>query len=132
MTLKLVVLYDIAPVFLFLQPFVSDMETTQDIIKTGEVIRILRIASGFSTSELAKKATVSVPLLSLIEKGERTPSMALLKKISTALQIPMSSFILLLSDTDDVNSDDPHANKIAETVLELAKMETQLRTLINR
>jgi transcriptional regulator with XRE-family HTH domain len=105
---------------------------TKNIVKTGEVIRILRMASGFSISELAKKAAVSIPLLSLIEKGERTPSMALLKKISTVLQIPMSSLILLLSDADDVNSDDPHANKIVETVQELAKIEEQLRTLINR
>ena len=59
------------------------MEPAQDIIKTGEVIRILRVASGLSTSELVKKATVSVPLLSLVEKGERAPSMVLLKKIAT-------------------------------------------------
>ena len=105
---------------------------TKNIVKTGEVIRILRMASGVSISELAKKAAVSVPLLSLIEKGERTPSMALLKKFSTILQIPMSSLILLLSDTDDVSSDDPFANEIVETVQELARMEDQLRTLINR
>jgi len=108
------------------------MGMTKNIVKTGEVIRILRMASGVSISELAKKAAVSVPLLSLIEKGERTPSMALLKKFSTILQIPMSSLILLLSDTDDVSSDDPFANEIVETVQELARMEDQLRTLINR
>lgn len=104
------------------------MEATE----TGEVIRILRMASGFSISELAKKSAVSVPLLSLIEKGERTPSMTLLKKLSIALHIPLSSFILLLSDTDDVSSDDPHVNQIVETVQGLAKMEHQLRTLISR
>jgi len=103
-----------------------------DAVETGEVIRILRMASGFSISELAKKSAVSVPLLSLIEKGERTPSMALLKKISIALQIPLSSLILLISDTDDVSSDDPHANQIVETVQGLAKMEEKLRTLIKR
>jgi transcriptional regulator with XRE-family HTH domain len=108
------------------------MEITENTVKAGEVIRILRMASGFSLSELAKKAAVSVPLLSLIEKGERTPSMELLKKISTVLQIPVSSLILLLSDTDDVNSDDPYVNQIVETVQGLAKMEDQLRVLINR
>jgi transcriptional regulator with XRE-family HTH domain len=108
------------------------MEITENTIKPGEVIRILRMASGFSISELAKKATVSVPLLSLIEKGERTPSMELLKKISTVLRIPLSSLILLLSDTDDVNSDDPYVNQIVETVQKLTKMEDHLRALINR
>jgi len=108
------------------------MEVTKNAVKTGEVIRILRMASGFSISELAKQAAISIPLLSLIEKGERTPSMALLQKIATALRIPMSSLILLLSDTDDVSSDDPYANQIVETVQELAKMESRLRTLMNR
>ena len=108
------------------------MEITRNTVETGEVLRILRMASGLSISELANKAAVSVPLLSLIEKGERTPSMALLKKISTVLQIPMSSLILLLSDTDDVSSDDPYANQIIETVQELTKMENRLRTLMKR
>jgi len=108
------------------------MEMTENTVKPGEVIRVLRMASGFSVSELAKKAAVSVPLLSLIEKGERTPSMELLKKISAVLQIPLSSLILLLSDTDDVNSDDPYVNQIVETVQKLTKMEDQLRALINR
>jgi len=108
------------------------MEIKENTVKAGEVIRILRMASGLSLGELAKKAAVSVPLLSLIEKGERTPSMILLKKISTVLQIPMSSLILLLADTDDVNSDDPHVNQIVETVQGLIRMEDQLRALINR
>jgi len=100
--------------------------------ETGEVIRILRKASGLSISELAKKSAVSVPLLSLIEKGDRTPSMELLKKIAITLQIPLSSLILLLSDADDVSSDDPHVNQIVETVQGLAKMERKLRALMPR
>jgi transcriptional regulator with XRE-family HTH domain len=98
--------------------------------KAGETLRILRKAAGMTTSELAKKSGASTPLLSLIEKGERIPSIELLKKISIAIGIPISSFLLLLSGSDDIQSSDPLANQIAETVKDLTNMESRLRSLI--
>lgn len=100
--------------------------------KAGETLRILRKAAEMTTSELAKKSGASIPLLSLIEKGERIPSIELLKKISLALEIPYSSLILLLADSDDVQSNDPYANDIVDAVKELSRIENHLRNLIKR
>lgn len=103
-----------------------------DSVKVGDTVRILRKAAGLTTTDLAKKTGASTTLLSLIEKGERTPSVPLLKKMAEALRIPMSSFLLLLSDSNDMSSSDPYVNQIAETVQALSKMEKQLRELLNR
>jgi len=100
--------------------------------KAGVTIRILRMAADLTTSDLAQKSGISVSLLSLIEKGLRHPSMEVIKKISHALQIPVSSFLVLLSDADDVHTNDDTANEIVSIVDDLTKMEEKLRKILNR
>lgn len=100
--------------------------------KAGVTIRILRMAAGLTISDLAQKSDVSISLLSLIEKGARTPSMEVIKKISLALKIPVSSFLLLLYDADDVHTNDKTANEIASLVNSLTKMEGKLRRILKR
>ena len=100
------------------------------MVKASDAIRVLRMVAGISMSELARSTAVSIPLLSLIEKGERVPSMDLLKKISKVLQIPTAVFILLLSDSDDVKTDNVRANQIIKVVQDLIEVENRLRVLL--
>ena len=100
--------------------------------KAGITVRILRMAAGLTTSDLAQKSGISTSLLSLIEKGLRHPSMEVIKKISQALQIPVSSFLILLSDEDDVHTSDDTAKEIVSIVDDLTKMEAKLRQILNR
>jgi transcriptional regulator with XRE-family HTH domain len=100
--------------------------------KAGITVRILRMAAGLTTSDLAQKSCISTSLLSLIEKGLRHPSMEVIKKISQALQIPVSSFLILLSDEDDVHTSDDTAKEIVSIVDDLTKMEAKLRQILNR
>ena len=100
-------------------------------MKSGNVIRILRTASDLTISDVAKKCNVSVPLVSLIEKGERTPSMELLKQLAIVFNIPFSSFLLLFSESEEIYTKDTFAQEIVQTIQSLSVMEIQLRDLIS-
>ena len=58
--------------------------------------------------------------------------MEVIKKISLALQIPVSSFLLLLYDADDVHTNDKTANEIVNLVNSLTKMEGKLRQILKQ
>ncbi|HLR56577.1 MAG TPA: helix-turn-helix domain-containing protein [Beutenbergiaceae bacterium] len=54
-------------------------------------IRAVRLAAGMGQSELARLANVSQPNLSAYENGRRTPSAAVLERITRALQVRPSA-----------------------------------------
>jgi transcriptional regulator with XRE-family HTH domain len=99
-------------------------------IEAGKIFRILRTIAGFSVSELAKTVGVSVPLLSLIEKGERTPSMELLKKVSIPLQVPLPAMITLILGKNDISVNGRRTNQIVAAVRGLVEMEEKVKKLI--
>lgn len=67
-------------------------------MKIGERIRNLREAKNLKVTELAKKAYISQPYLSDIEKGRTMPSIDKLKTICDALEISLSEFFGELSE----------------------------------
>ena len=67
-------------------------------VKIGERIRNLREAKNLKVTELAKKAYISQPYLSDIEKGRTMPSIDKLKTICDALEISLSEFFGELSE----------------------------------
>lgn len=68
-------------------------------MKTGEMIKIVRIQGKIRQEDLAKKLDVTKSYLSLVENGRKKPSLGLLKKISDALNIP---FILFIKEKIDL------------------------------
>jgi transcriptional regulator with XRE-family HTH domain len=59
----------------------------------GRNLRRIRTRQGLSLERLAKVAGVSRAMLGQIENGKSTPTIALLWKITTALNVPFSAFI---------------------------------------
>jgi transcriptional regulator with XRE-family HTH domain len=57
------------------------------IVVLGQNIRRLREARGWNQVELGHHADLSVSLISRIERGLRSPSVATLAKISDALEV---------------------------------------------
>jgi transcriptional regulator with XRE-family HTH domain len=57
-------------------------------MKVGECLKSLRLAAGLLQRELAEKLGISDSMLSLIEAGKRDPSVRLLKRVSSALEVP--------------------------------------------
>ncbi len=64
-------------------------------------LEALRQRKGLSLEEVAAKSGVSRPTLSRIERGETSPTAAVLGKLSTAYEVTMSQLFL------DVDSDAP-------------------------
>lgn len=64
-------------------------------MKIGRAIRYIRDAHCLSVGELAVKAKISAPLVSLIENGKREPTIDVLNKIAHALNTPVDTFLLL-------------------------------------
>lgn len=81
----------------------SPAQTTQDSLSqdpdaiVGRRIRARRRIRKLSLESLAREAEVSIGLLSQIERGLSSPSISVLRRICTALQIPMN---WLFSDAD--------------------------------
>jgi transcriptional regulator with XRE-family HTH domain len=58
----------------------------------GTQLRALRQAVSMTTSELAQAAGLSIAMLSKIENGQTSPSLATLQSLATALNVPMTAF----------------------------------------
>lgn len=64
----------------------------------GEVLRRHRLRQGLTLRELSTRARVSLGYLSEIERGQKEASSELLTSICTALDVPLSSVLLAVSD----------------------------------
>lgn len=82
--------------------------TDQNIEKTLEVwigsqVKTLRTALGMTMAELSKGTSISVGMLSKIENGQTSPSLATLQALATALNIPLASFFQKFDDTREAS-----------------------------
>lgn len=68
----------------------------------GKGFRIARVLKDVNQGEAAKGLNISANYLSLIETGDRTPSMKLLKKAQLYYNVPMS---VLLHDSEAIEQD---------------------------
>jgi transcriptional regulator with XRE-family HTH domain len=67
---------------------VADLDLNQRI---AQRVRDLRAASGLSLDALATRCGVSRSMISLIERGESSPTAVLLEKLATGLNVPLAS-----------------------------------------
>jgi ribosome-binding protein aMBF1 (putative translation factor) len=59
----------------------------------GTNIRAARTAAGLTQADLAGKCGMKVPNISRLEAGTHLPSVATLKKVSDALEVPICSLL---------------------------------------
>jgi transcriptional regulator with XRE-family HTH domain len=86
------------------------------MFQLGKTIKRLRTEVGFSQRDLAEAADLTPSFLSLIEKGDREPSLATIRKIADALKIPAE---IIIWDAVDVPK---HLSKQDQRQCELAKL----------
>lgn len=98
----------------------------------GKTIRILRQAKSLKVSELAKQSDVSVPFLSLVENGERQPSLEVLSRIAAKLGVPSDALILMGMSGESLTSTDDRTSALADTVGRLIEMESRLKSLLGK
>jgi transcriptional regulator with XRE-family HTH domain len=58
--------------------------------RIGQIIKILRAALGLRQKDLAERVGIQPHYLSLVEAGKRQPSLAVLRKIASKLDVPVS------------------------------------------
>jgi len=68
----------------------------------GPRIRALREAMGHSLRDLAERSGVSAPMLSQVERGETSPTLAVAEKIAAGLELTLSQ-LLRLDEGDHVS-----------------------------
>jgi transcriptional regulator with XRE-family HTH domain len=61
----------------------------------GDRIRALRDAMGLSLRDLAERSGVSAPMLSQVERGETSPTLAVATKIAAGLELTLSQLLRL-------------------------------------
>lgn len=61
----------------------------------GSRIHALREAMGFSLRDLAERSGVSAPMLSQVERGETSPTLAVAAKIAAGLELTLSQLLRL-------------------------------------
>jgi transcriptional regulator with XRE-family HTH domain len=97
----------------------------------GRTIRILRQAKSLKLGELAKRSRVSIPFLSLLESGEREPSLAVLRRIANVIGVPSEALVILgMGSETQLRMRDPETAQITRAISDLIKVETRLRRLL--
>ena len=73
----------------------------QQQVPIGPRIRALREAMGLSLRDLAERTSVSAPMLSQVERGETSPTLATAQRIAQGLELSLSQ-LLRLDESDGV------------------------------
>jgi len=71
---------------------------TPSASEIGSRVRSLREAMGYSLRDLAERSGVSAPMLSQVERGETSPTLAVAAKIATGLELTLSQLLRLDED----------------------------------
>jgi XRE family transcriptional regulator, regulator of sulfur utilization len=72
--------------------------TLVDTPAVGTRIRALRDAMGLSLRDLAQRSGVSAPMLSQVERGETSPTLAVAARIASGLELTLSQLLRLDED----------------------------------
>jgi transcriptional regulator with XRE-family HTH domain len=76
----------------------TEETTTLDPAVIGARVRALREASELSLRDLAARSGVSAPMLSQVERGETSPTLAVAARIAAGLDLRLSQFLRLDED----------------------------------
>src|SRR5919108_6572161 len=66
--------------------------------QVGRRVRALREARGLSLRDLALRSGVSAPMLSQVERGDTSPTLAVAQRIAAGLDLPLSTLLRLDED----------------------------------
>ena len=92
----------------------------------SRALRTCRAMRGWKQEDVAEKAGLSTPYISLIEAGRRTPSPTAVSKLARGLGVPEALLTLLAMDFASLPARDVRAyEKLGESLLELLVESSQ-------
>src|SRR5258706_12734474 len=98
------------------------------MLNLGKAIKLVRTAQGWSLAQIAKKSGVGIAFLSLVESGERQPSLGTLKRIAEALEIPSELFIILAQEHESsLRSDSARVHGLVEALRRVDDAQANLK-----
>lgn len=99
----------------------------------GRAIRILRETNEIRLGDLARDAELSVSMLSMIESGQREPSLAALRRIATSIGIPLDVLIAVAQPGEGtLTSSDDRAKKFGAALKRLERLEDEIRQMTGK
>lgn len=88
-------------------------------------VRDLRMERGWSQPELARRSTLSNAMVSMVERGERTPSLEALAALASALDVD-PAILLTVDETASMKAD---ARRLAEELSDLKLPRADIEAL---
>lgn len=86
----------------------------------GSTIKRCRIAQTLTLDDLAIEAGLSKGYLSLVESGQREPSLSAINAIANALNIPIEILVLMAARSDQLDElDSKNVKKLQKAVWKL-------------
>src|SRR5437588_8509921 len=76
----------------------TDTAEVNGIPPVGRRVHALRAAEGLSLRDLAERSGVSAPMLSQVERGETSPTLAIATRIAAGLELRLSQLLRLDED----------------------------------
>jgi transcriptional regulator with XRE-family HTH domain len=64
-----------------------------DLQALGDRVQTLRVDRGLTLRELADRSDVSMSMLSSVERGEKAPTVVVLDRIASGLDVPLASLV---------------------------------------
>ena len=84
----------------------------------GKAIKLVRTAAGIRQGALARQMNVTANYLSLIENSKREPSISFLRKLASALGVPVAVFFFW-QEADSKQSAEPQLDTLRELLTRL-------------
>ncbi len=72
-------------------------------VAVGQTVKRLRLARGKTVTSLSAQAGISQAMISRIERGQVSPSLATLAALAEALEVPVMALMAQANDTSDVH-----------------------------
>lgn len=91
----------------------------------GENIRLLRKQRGLSQEQLALRAEINASYMGQVERGQKNPTIDVLSKIATALQIPIEQVVNPSTLVAPNKKDNSYVDKIAHQLNGLTLKEQE-------
>jgi len=98
------------------------------MLQLGKAIKLVRAARGKSLADVATVSGIGIPFLSLIEAGQRQPSLATLRHVADALGIPSELLIIVAANGQgSLRSEDELVARLADALTRVAAAEEELK-----
>lgn len=98
----------------------------------GKTIRIFRQAKSMRVGDVARQSGISMPFLSLVESGNRQPSIDVLRRIAASLDVPPEALVAMGMGNEAMTGGNKRAAKLTETVGRLIEIEERLGRLLRK